>query len=146
MKQFLSAFCLGFPEVGRKPGCALDPKAVKVLPLPKAKWGLSTGQSNTDRQWTSAKLALTLQCLLSTNNALKTHKGGRSLYTSVLNWKAEIRQPHMMRLCPWIKIQEEAETRQDHNPSLCRSPTKRKRALCGVILHSFLVSSFSFIF
>lgn len=71
-------------------------------------------------------LALTIQCLLNANGALKKNKGDRNLQTEILNWKAEIRQfPQVMRMCPWIKISR--SSKRDCHPGLFRIPTQNGR-------------------
>ena len=57
------------------------------------------------RRRTFVMLALTIQCLLNANGALKKNQGDRNLQTEILNWKEEIRQfLQVIRMCPWIKI------------------------------------------
>lgn len=79
---------------GREPGLCLGLEGSKSTTLAKGKMRKEDWLVLLCivRRRTFVKLALTVQCLVCANNALKKNQEDRNLQTNTLNWKAEISQ------------------------------------------------------
>lgn len=126
MKWFISAFCLGFPELGRegKQGCALDPRGAQIIPRLKSRVRTQNGSA--------LPCSLGLCCL----------GGAVSAPEPAVPWRqkpdvnAQSDGPPLKGrgnahprdgTVSWIPIPGEAESRRDYIPSLCRIPTQTRR-------------------